>query len=97
MKSFSKQFNGEKEGYAEWYRLLKVELLQGLFPVATNQKIRPLDLTFEMWHADINQQATLAILTNKIVSSQERWDIDNGKSYAAIINSLTDYSIAKAI
>jgi hypothetical protein len=91
MKSVVKQFNGEKEGYAEWYRTLKVDLLQkGLFPVATNQKFRPLDIPFEMWHADMNQQATLAILTTKVVTSQERWDIDNGKAYATIISSLAE-------
>ncbi len=52
-----------------------MDLLQkGLFPVATNQKFGLLDLPFEMWHADMNQQATLAMLTTKVVTSQEQWD-----------------------
>jgi hypothetical protein len=68
-----------------------VDLLhKGLFPVATNQKPRPEDIQFQIWHSDIAQQATLAVLTSKNASAQEKWDIDNGKSYATIINSLTD-------
>jgi hypothetical protein len=91
MKSSIKQFNGEKEGYAEWFRTLKVDLLhRGLFPVATNQKPRPSDIQFQMWHSDLAQQSTLAVLTSKNANAQEKWDIDNGKAYATIINSLTD-------
>jgi hypothetical protein len=38
MKSFSKQFNGEKEEYTERYSLLKVDLLQkGLSPVGLSR------------------------------------------------------------
>jgi hypothetical protein len=91
MKSVVKQFNGEKEEYAEWCRTLKVDLLQkGLYPVATNQEIRPADVAPAMWHFDMDQQGHLAVLTNKITTSQKRWDIDNGKAYAAIINSLAE-------
>jgi hypothetical protein len=91
MKSTIRQFNGEKEGYAEWFRTLKVDLLhRGLFPVATNQKPRPSDIQFQMWHSDLAQQSTLAVLTSKNANAQEKWDIDNGKAYATIINSLTD-------
>jgi hypothetical protein len=91
MKSLSKQFNGEKEGYTEWFRTLKVDLLlKGLYAVATNQEERPPDILPEVWHFDVNQQGSLAVLTNKLITTQRKWDIDNGKAYAAIINSLTE-------
>jgi hypothetical protein len=43
-----------------------------------------------MWHADMNQQVTLAALVNKTTGMQEKWDVDNGKAYATIISSLTE-------
>lgn len=90
MKSI-RQFNGDKEGYSEWYRTLKVDLLQkGLYSIVTNQKPRPLDITPEMWHFNMDQQAQLTILNNKVLTSQEKWDVDNGKAYATIISSLTE-------
>jgi hypothetical protein len=90
MKHSVKKFNGEKEGYAEWFRTLKVELLQkGLFTVATNQEVRPTDVAPEMCHFDLDLQGHLAVLRN-VTTSQKKWDTDNRKAYAAIINSLAE-------
>jgi hypothetical protein len=70
MKSLSKQFNGEKEGYTEWFRTLKIDLLnKGLYAVATNQEERPPDILPEVWHFDVNQQGSLAVLTNKLITT----------------------------
>ena len=84
-----KQFSGEREEYREWYRQVKNSLKgSGTFLVATNASSRPTNLVPEFWHHDMNQQSNLKLLQNKIDAAQLKWDVDNGKAYFTIMNSL---------
>jgi hypothetical protein len=90
MKS-SLKFNGERETYPDWFRTLKVDLLQkGIWTIAIGAKLRPDILEAAFWHINENLAANVAILEEKNRVQQDRWDENNGKAYAAIISSLSD-------
>jgi hypothetical protein len=64
-------FNGEKEAYEEFIRLLRVDLMSAeIFHVATNATTRPVDPVQVWWHADPNQTAYLAIMQEKTKFAQ---------------------------
>jgi hypothetical protein len=43
-----------------------------------------------MWHANMNQQSTLAVLIDETTGMQENWDLNDRKAYTTIISSLTE-------
>lgn len=63
---------------------------RGIWNIASGAKLRPNNLEQMFWHNNDHLARDAAILEEKNRKQQDNWDDNNGKAFAAIINSLSD-------